>query len=1362
MMSITPIGAGEGGLNYLLEQTGCPVEHEHRDVAKDGRHAGAEYLIDGEERGEPVGRWLGTGLDEFGLTAGQEADEATIRALFGRLEDPVTGEQLGRAPYKFKTPEARLKEALAAEPDASPERVAELTWQMNGSHRQAVGYFDITMSPVKSVSLYYAGLLDLGRVAEAEIVWRAHREAVDAAFAYMEQQAGFSRAGYHGRTKDGRSVGEYVPARHWVGARFDHSTNREHEPQLHSHAIVLNRTRCEEDGVWRTLDSRAMYHEKRGSDAVYELTLEQAVIRDGLPIEFAIRPDGKAREIVGITEDQRKMVSTRREQVVARVEEKIVAYQELHGRNPSAYELTMMHSHATKETRAPKTGKVTAEELKATWAVHSKMLREAVAAAEARHHERGGPPEAAPIDRDAITRAAIHQVQQARSTWTRSDLMLAMKQQLPGRVAADDGPAVQAFLTGLADDAVRPGSGFGLLTLTAPEPVPVPAELTRQSDGRPVFRPHRDERYCTEDQLAAEERLLAKSYQLTAPRLTPEQLVPLEAALVARGLNDGQRAFVLGAMGSGRALDGVIGPAGSGKSYAMGSLQEAWESYFGPVLGLATGQAAANILAEEGLPALNIAQFLARYEADPRTGLPSERLTPGSLLVVDESGTSATEQLDKVMAIAAAAGAKTIAAGDHEQNDSVGAGGFLRLLAETGRTFDLTEVRRFAEDWERAASLQIRAGDRAGLRAYDDRGRIFEGSRDQMLEMGYQSYLADTLMGKRSLLLVGSNEDARTLSMRARAEMVRLGKVEGGGALLRDGNLAGKGDLIQTRQGNRNLRSADGTHWVANRDVWEVTGRTDEGLQVRLQDKPNVTLTLPPEYVEKDVTLAYATTSFAAQGRTVHTGHNVVDVTMSRGQLYPNLTRGAESNWLYTVTRDGPDDERGNQPFSSDRVSVLSEVLERDTAQRAATQVLREEAEAVRSLASMGTVHQHAVYGQAVDRYSDALLGLVGPERMDALAKEPGVGRLWRSVRTAELAGHDPSKVLAEAVERGGLDDAESWSDVLRWRVNTDVGAARGEVSTWAGRTPEVDTEIGRYTAELATLMDERQEELGRRLAADPPQWAKDHLGAVPESPQEQEEWVKRAGVVEGWRELANVPEGKSVLGAAPSREMPDRRAAWNAAYSALGADEALRDYAAAPDAQLEAAVAKHEREKEWAPAYVAPRLREAQQHATTYSRHAILWGVAAQTATDPKERDEKQARADQRAEWAAREGEVAEKLTKIYNARELWSEHTADSAHAAEMSQRELTRRMGIDPDAMPAPEAAPNAGSTHADVDASVERAQEATERILAQREAQRQEGIESGQRLLDDEPQHAGMEHSTPERVESAPSDGGGMER
>ena len=81
---------------------------------------------------------------------------------------------------------------------------------------------------------------------------------------------------------------------------------------------------------------------------------------------------------------------------------------------------------------------------------------------------------------------------------------------------------------------------------------------------------------------------------------------------------------------SGRRLDVLVGPAGTGKSTTMAGLRAAWEAEHGAgsVLGLAPSAAAAEVLAEElGIETENTAKWLHehRQEAERLSRLPHLR-----------------------------------------------------------------------------------------------------------------------------------------------------------------------------------------------------------------------------------------------------------------------------------------------------------------------------------------------------------------------------------------------------------------------------------------------------------------------------------------------------------------------------------------------------------------------------------------------------------------------------------------------------------------------------------------------------------------------------------------------------------------
>ena len=64
------------------------------------------------------------------------------------------------------------------------------------------------------------------------------------------------------------------------------------------------------------------------------------------------------------------------------------------------------------------------------------------------------------------------------------------------------------------------------------------------------------------------------------------------------------------------------------------------------------------------------------------------------------------------------------------------------------RARPLTEARRFAREWEREASLRLRAGDPDVLRIYHQHGRLLDAcTREQAEQSAARAWLGDTLAG---------------------------------------------------------------------------------------------------------------------------------------------------------------------------------------------------------------------------------------------------------------------------------------------------------------------------------------------------------------------------------------------------------------------------------------------------------------------------------------------------------------------------------------------------------------------------------------------------------------------------------------
>ena len=175
-------------------------------------------------------------------------------------------------------------------------------------------------------------------------------------------------------------------------------------------------------------------------------------------------------------------------------------------------------------------------------------------------------------------------------------------------------------------------------------------DCLRRASGESVYVPHGASRYATGAQLALEDRLLADAREAGAPRLRPAAAARLLGAkqahlqaqlqapsaapevtgeLTGSGLRLDQAAAAFAVLTSARRAEVMAGPAGSGKTRTVAQMARIWqEAGLGEVIGLATSQTAANVLAEAGVTrAYNTARFLGHLpgQREARGPLPLER-----------------------------------------------------------------------------------------------------------------------------------------------------------------------------------------------------------------------------------------------------------------------------------------------------------------------------------------------------------------------------------------------------------------------------------------------------------------------------------------------------------------------------------------------------------------------------------------------------------------------------------------------------------------------------------------------------------------------------------------------------------------
>ncbi|MDQ3106964.1 MAG: relaxase domain-containing protein, partial [Actinomycetota bacterium] len=810
--------------------------------------AGVEDYYAG--RGEAAGEWLGRGATSAGLSG--EVSGEQLRRLFEGAH-PVTGESLG-SPYTVR---------------AGADRVTG---------------WDLTFSAPKSVSTMWAvGGGTVGMEAR-----ESHDAAVRSALAYLDDHAAFSRTGKAGVRQ--------VDTEGLVAAGFVHRTSRAGDPQLHTHVLVSGRVRCD-DGVWRALDSRALHRQLKPAGMLYQAAL-RAELTARLGVAWSeVDVNGQA-EIDGVPEGLRRSFSSRRAEIEPRARERIAAAEVELGRSLTPEERRREFERAVLETRTAKHLDGSDDGLHDRWHARAETLGHSPADWMPDTLGRSIPTLSSDVD--TVT-SVLNELAATRSTFTRADVVQQVTRRAPTLVG--DADQARRYVEATADAAL---ARVGVVRLAAPG-LEVAAGLTRR-DGRSVFEPHDAPRFTTETTLEIEQHVLDT---VTAGRHAGRAMAgpaAVEVAIDEAGLGDDQADAVRRVTTTGEAVVCVVGPAGTGKSRAMGAAAQAWTDSGIPVRGLALSAVAAGVLqSEAGVRADTIAKFL--FEHDLSTG-PDERwrLPAGGVLIVDEAGMVGSRDLARLLTIADHAEAKVVLVGDHAQLGAIEAGGLFRLLVADTHAAELAEVRRFAQPWEAAASLQLRDRRPEAIEDYEEHGRIGGGDRLAVIDDAFERWQLARAAGHSVVVLAGDHHTVDALALRIRAARIAVGEVEPGGITAGEQTVGVGDEIVTLRNDRRLITSRDG--WVRNGDRWHIDARHADGSLTVSDLAGRGQLRLPADYATEHVSLGYALTVHKAQGVTVDHGILIADNYLTAEALYVAMTRGRRDNTALVITDDLPFDDR--------------------------------------------------------------------------------------------------------------------------------------------------------------------------------------------------------------------------------------------------------------------------------------------------------------------------------------------------------------------------------------------------------------------------------------------------------------------
>jgi conjugative relaxase-like TrwC/TraI family protein len=1105
-----------------------------------------------QEKGTPPGFWLGSGIAGLGdgeLVPGSEVTESQLQLLLGLGCDPVTGEPLGKAWPTYKTAAERIDvriRNLPAELNVA-QRAEAITAieneELARTRRRAVAGFDFTFSVPKSVSTLWA-VADGGTQS---LIVQAHHKAVAEILDLMERDVAMTRIG---ADAGGGSVAQ-VEVHGLVATAYDHYDSRASDPQLHTHVVIANKVQGAHDGKWRTLDGRPMHAAVVALSEHYNAVLADHLARD-LGIGWESRERGERRnpafEITGVPDDLIGAFSSRSRNIEVAADTLIAEYVEKHGRQPSATTILRLRAEATLVTRPKKTVHSLAE-LTEEWRrrAHATLGEDSTTWATNLLARSSRPAllrvDDVPLDvAEQIGRTVVEVVGSKRSTWRRWNLHAEASRQLMGVRFAST--ADREAVMGLVVDAAEHGS----LRLTPPELAVSPAEF-RRGDGSSAFRPKHGALFSSAELLAAEDRLLALAHTTNAPTLDLETVERETSKTDARGisLSEDQSAAVAQVAVSGRTVDVLVGPAGTGKTTTLRALRQAWETERGrgSVIGLAPSAAAAQVLADGlDIPTENTAKWVHAHQHNGWT------LEAEQLVIIDEASLAGSFTLDTIASHAADVGSKLLLVGDWAQLSAVETGGAFAMVArDIEPAAELLDVRRFRNAWEKNASLQLRLGDTTVIDTYVRQRRIVEGPLDGVLDAAYTAWRQDVAEGTVSVMIAETNETVTALNERARLDRIIMGQVQPVGAVgLHDETEVSRGDLVITRKNDRTLTT--GTGWVKNGDRWTIAATHNDGSITvrRTASRTSRSIRLPATYVAENVELAYAVTAHRAQGSTVDTAHAIVHSSqMTRETFYVSMTRGRDANTAYVATDQAQLEEHQLLPDGDvTAATILAAVLHHEGAEKSAHETITIEQNNWAGIGQLAAEYETIAQTAQHDRWVTLIERTsLTAGQVDQITGSESFGPLMAELRRAESMQHDVDLLLPRLITARRLDDADDLGAVIRQRLQYATANRTGSTRRRAasrlivGLIPEA---TGPMTEEMRTALDERKALIEKRAmtiaetdtTTGAPWTVK--LGPPPAGEKQRQQWLRQVRVIAAYRDRYQITDSNP-LGGEPNAQ---------------------------------------------------------------------------------------------------------------------------------------------------------------------------------------------------------------------------------
>ena len=539
----------------------------------------------------------------------------------------------------------------------SPDGSQKLT-RNAGSENRSAG-LDMTFSADKSVSALWA-------VADPELRSRIEDAHNDAARVALEETV--LRYCSYTRIRDREGRIRVLPADIPV-AMFQHGTSRENDPQLHTHCVIFNAARTQEDGKWRAMHQYPAYSWAKAAGAVYRNALAWN-LRERLGVTMEqYGPDAAFTRIEGMPEELQVFWSKRRKTIVAKAGELGI---------PSRGNASRL-AGVNKLTRAGKSHDNDPEIRHGRW----------------REEAQGF------VEREALIQSVIgHEVEIGREKIRE---LTARLDDLPEHLAREEAVFRRPDMVEAAANASAGLIGPEALK-TAIERLRRNPEIERLEPKKPTAESlagmAHTEVYSTRHNLGLEQAVkdMASSMASDAGHGLPEEAVALKVeTLLDRNypLSQEQSLAIRHATVQGGRVAVIEGAAGSGKTTTLRPITDLHREHGYEIVPTAVAWRTAVALGDDCGARAYCVDKLLKLAAKGQL-----EIGRNTLIVVDEAGMLSTRQAHHILQLSERHGAKVVFAGDTRQQQPVEAGPGLRLIRDVAGSVRVDRIRRQKADLE--------------------------------------------------------------------------------------------------------------------------------------------------------------------------------------------------------------------------------------------------------------------------------------------------------------------------------------------------------------------------------------------------------------------------------------------------------------------------------------------------------------------------------------------------------------------------------------------------------------------------------------------------------------------------------------